>query len=92
MAHPSYVTDEELVAFEGPISIAACEKDGMLTKEKRYHAEDILNREGRNYQINLYCRVSHGFSVHGDMTNPVERYAKEQAFLQAVTWFDNWLL
>jgi len=31
--------------------------------------------------------VTHGFAVRGDMTNPVEKKAKEGAFDSAVKWF-----
>ncbi|KAK0629378.1 Alpha/Beta hydrolase protein [Bombardia bombarda] len=54
-------------------------------------AEEILKETGMPYQIGLYSGVEHGFSVRCDMSKKVERFAKEQAFYQAVTWFDNWL-
>jgi dienelactone hydrolase len=40
------------------------------------------------YQINLYSGVSHGFAVRSDLTNKLAKYAKEQAFYQAIFWFD----
>ncbi len=52
----------------------------------------ILAKKGDPYQINLYSQVEHGFAVRADLSQKHRRYAKEQAFLQAVTWFDNWLL
>ena len=51
-----------------------------------------MKKNGYPYQINLYSGVEHGFSVRGDITNKVIKYAKEQAFLQAVFWFDEYLL
>jgi hypothetical protein len=39
------------------------------------------------YQINLFSGVEHGFAVRGDPSKPDAKFAKEQAFLQAVTWF-----
>lgn len=58
----------------------------------RHRSEVILQEGGHPYQINLYSGVVHGFSVRGEMSNKVERFAKEQAFYQAVQWFDNFLL
>ena len=52
----------------------------------------ILQEGGYPYQINLYGGVSHGFAVRCDLSKKVEKYAKEQAFLQAVSWFDEHLL
>ena len=43
------------------------------------------------YQINLYSGCQHGFGVRADVSSPQAKFAKEQAFLQAVTWFDEHL-
>ncbi|KAI0133803.1 dienelactone hydrolase [Xylariales sp. AK1849] len=91
-AHPSFVDEEELAGFKGPLSIAAAETDEIFPSDKRHKAEEILAKGGLPYQINLYSQVVHGFSVRCDTSKKVEKYAKEQAFLQAVTWFDTWLL
>lgn len=91
-AHPSFVEEDELASITGPLSIAAAETDDIFTAEKRHKSEEILKKTGLPYQINLYSGVEHGFSVRGDVTNKVIKFAKEQAFLQAVFWFDEHLL
>ncbi|KAK0707356.1 dienelactone hydrolase [Lasiosphaeris hirsuta] len=91
-AHPSYVDEDELEAITGPLSIAAAETDGIFPAEKRHKSEEILKKIGVPYQINLYSGVSHGFAVRGDLSKKLEKYAKEQAFLQAVAWFDAHLI
>ncbi|KAI0026220.1 dienelactone hydrolase [Xylariomycetidae sp. FL0641] len=92
MAHPSFVDEAELEGFQAPLSIAAAETDEIFPAEKRHRSEEILKASGRQYQINLYSGTVHGFSVRCDTSKKHERYAKEQAFLQAVAWFDAWLL
>jgi len=92
LAHPSFVEEEELAAFKAPLAIAAAETDSIFTTEKRHQSEVILKEAGHPYQINLYGGVSHGFAVRCDLSKKIEKYAKEQAFLQAVTWFDEHLL
>lgn len=92
MAHPSFVDEDELAAITGPLSIAAAETDFIFPKEKRHKSEEILLKLGLPYQINLYSGVEHGFSVRCDVSKKVQRFAKEQAFLQAVQWFDEFLL
>ncbi|KAJ2903646.1 hypothetical protein MKZ38_009589 [Zalerion maritima] len=87
-AHPSFVEEDELAAITGPLSIAAAETDSIFPSEKRHKSEEILKDTGMPYQINLYSSVAHGFSVRGNMENKVEKWAKEQAFLQAISWFD----
>lgn len=91
VAHPSFVTEDEIKAVEGPLSIAAAETDGIFPPEKRHATEVILQEIKVPYQINLYSGAQHGFAVRGDLSVPVVKYAKEQAFLQAVYWFNEHL-
>lgn len=92
MAHPSFVDEDELASITGPLSIAAAETDEIFPAEKRHKSEEILQKVGHPYQINLYSGVVHGFSVRCDLSKRHEKFAKEQAFYQAVTWFDEYLL
>lgn len=84
--------EDELAAITGPLSIAAAETDSIFPTEKRHKSEEILQKTGQPYQINLYSGVEHGFSVRCDLSKKVEKFAKEQAFFQAVQWFDEYLL
>ncbi|PGH10657.1 hypothetical protein AJ79_05371 [Helicocarpus griseus UAMH5409] len=87
VAHPSFVTPEELGAIKGPYAISAAETDTIFPAEKRHQSEEILAKSGLPYQINLFSGVVHGFAVRGDLSNKVVKFAKEQAFVQAITWF-----
>lgn len=88
VAHPSFVEEAELEAIKGPMSIAAAETDTIFPVEKRHKSEEILAKIKVPYQINLFSGVSHGFSVRGDPKIPQEKWAKEEAFEQAVKWFN----
>jgi len=92
VAHPSFVEEEELAAIAGPLSIAAAETDQIFPAEKRHKSETILVETKQPYQINLYSGVVHGFSVRCDTSKKIEKFSKEQAFLQAVSWFDEHLI
>lgn len=92
MAHPSFVDEDELSNITGPLSIAAAESDSIFTTEKRHLSEEILQKTNQPYQINLYGGVVHGFAVRCNLDSKIEKFAKEQAFLQAIHWFDAWLL
>lgn len=88
--------EEEVEALEGPLSIAAAETDSIFPEEKRHKTEEILKGLSQGskklaYQINLYSSVSHGFATRADLSDKRQKYAKEQAFLQAVQWFDFYL-
>jgi len=91
LGHPSFVQEKELEEIQGPLSIAAAEIDSIFTVDKRHKSEEILSKVGMPYQINLYSQAQHGFAVRGDLTVPAVKFANEQAFVQARTWFDNWL-
>jgi dienelactone hydrolase len=87
-----FVEESELLAINGPLSIAAAETDPIFPAEKRHRSETILMETKQPFQINLYSGVSHGFSVRCDTSKKIEKYSKDQAFLQAVTWFDEHLV
>ncbi|KAJ5902065.1 hypothetical protein N7495_002593 [Penicillium taxi] len=90
-AHPTMMEPTELDGVEGPFSIAAAVRDFVFTTEKRRLAEDILDKKDIPYQINLFSDVEHGFSVRCDLSQPRQKFAKEQAFVQAVSWFKEYL-
>ncbi len=80
------------MAINGPLSISAAETDEIFTVEKRHKSEEILKETKQAYQINLFSGVSHGFTVRCDLSKKVEKFSKEQAFLQAIAWFDEYLI
>ena len=43
------------------------------------------------FQINLFSDVEHGFAVRCDLSQRRQRFAKENAFGQAVAWFDEYV-
>ncbi|KAJ5905168.1 uncharacterized protein N7473_002084 [Penicillium subrubescens] len=90
-AHPSFITHEELGAIQGPFSIAAAETDSIFTTKLRHESEDTLIKAGHPWQINLFSGVTHGFAVRGDLNVKIQKWAKEQAFVQAVAWFNQYL-
>ncbi|KAJ5086917.1 hypothetical protein NUU61_008224 [Penicillium alfredii] len=90
-AHPSFVTHELLGAIQGPFSIAAAEIDQIFTTQLRHESEDTLIKTGQPWQINLFGGVKHGFAVRGDLNDNKQKFAKEQAFYQAVLWFNQFL-
>ncbi|KAH8804457.1 dienelactone hydrolase [Xylogone sp. PMI_703] len=92
IAHPSFVEEEELSAILGPLCISAAETDPIFPAESRHRSEEILRETGQAYQISLFSGVLHGFAVRGETTLRVQKFAKEQAFLHAINWFNTWLI
>ncbi|RAH49638.1 alpha/beta-hydrolase [Aspergillus brunneoviolaceus CBS 621.78] len=90
-AHPTMMTAEELAAVEGPFCVAAAQHDPIFSAEKRRESEEILGKKDQPWQISVYSDVEHGFAVRGDPAARRVRFAKEQAFQQAVAWFGEYL-
>ena len=90
-AHPSLLGDDEIKAIAGPAAIAAAENDSMLDAARRSQVETLLAGTKIPYQVSLYSGTSHGFGVRANVSVPVQKFGKEEAFLQAVRWFDQWL-
>lgn len=90
-AHPSLLEDGEILGVKGPASVAAAENDSMMPPARRAAIEALLLNSTQPYQVALYSGTSHGFGVRANVSNPIEKFAKESAYLQAVRWFDNFL-
>jgi dienelactone hydrolase len=63
----------------------------LFGKDARHQAEDLLAKSKIPYQMSLYAGTEHGFAVRANISDKLQRYAKEEAYLQAVRWFDVWL-
>lgn len=88
-AHPSLLQDSEISAIAGPVSLAYAEDDSMLLPARRTEIEALLLPTNQFYSAALYSGTHHGFAVRGDITDIQQKEGKEEAFLQAVRWFDN---
>lgn len=89
-AHPSAWEDGEVTAIQGPLSIAAAETDSMMLPARRASLEGLLMNSTQGTQLTLYSGTSHGFGVRANVSDPWQKFGKEEAFLQAVRWFDKW--
>lgn len=65
--------------------------DTMMPPARRSQIEALLLNTTQAYTLSLYGSVAHGFGVRANVSDPRGKFAKEQAFFQAVRWFDTWL-
>jgi dienelactone hydrolase len=91
VADASFVTEEEWGGISGPICVAAGAKDHVFSTEERHGTEKILQTLGVPYQMTVYSQAGHGFAARGDVSKKEVKVAKQQAFHQAVAWFDAFL-
>lgn len=67
------------------------ETDATFNSTRRYAAEGLLQQADIPYQISLYSGTSHGFGVRANVSDPQQKFGKEAAFFQAVSWFNAWI-
>ncbi|KAI1429035.1 dienelactone hydrolase [Xylaria sp. FL1777] len=90
-AHPSNLANSEISAITGAVGVAAADGDTMMPPARRSEIEALLLNTTQPYTLSLYGSVSHGFGVRANVSDPRQKFGKEQAFFQAVRWFDTWL-
>ncbi|KAH3681683.1 hypothetical protein WICPIJ_007352 [Wickerhamomyces pijperi] len=93
LAHPSFVTIEEVAAIKKPVIISAAEVDSIFTRELRYQTEEKLVEIGADFQIDLFAakgKITHGFAVRGDISDKDIKHAKEQAFQDQLAYFEHY--
>lgn len=57
---------------------------------RRAEVESLLGQSGQPFLLTLYGGTSHGFGVRANISDPRQKFGKEEAFLQAVRFFNNW--
>ncbi|KAI5970003.1 hypothetical protein CANMA_000943 [Candida margitis] len=88
IAHPSFVTIEEVKAIKTPLIISASETDPIFTPELRKQTEDALaDLDDVRYEITLFSGTVHGYAVRGDISNPIVKYAKEKTLNDQLYFF-----
>lgn len=88
IAHPSFVSIDEVAAVKKPLLIAAAETDPIFTVELRHQTEAKLAEIKARYQLTLFSGVSHGYSVRGDLSVPEVRYAAWKTLTDQIAWFN----
>ncbi|ODQ65187.1 dienelactone hydrolase family protein [Nadsonia fulvescens var. elongata DSM 6958] len=88
IAHPSFLSIEEIEAIKGPLYISGAETDEIYTEELRAETEKVLAEKKKVYLLARFSNTSHGFAVRGDTSVPDVKWAKEKTFYDMAGWFD----
>lgn len=89
VAHPSFVTIEEVEAIKKPLLISAAEVDELFPPEMRHKTEASLAKIGARYQLDLFSGVTHGWAMKGDPKDPVVNYAMNKTLADQIHWFNH---
>ncbi|EUC28987.1 hypothetical protein COCCADRAFT_107727 [Bipolaris zeicola 26-R-13] len=91
IAHPSFMNESHVSAVEAPLYIAAPSTDSLFLPDARARTVEILTQSEKNFNMQIFSNVTHGFATRGNLTDSYEKWAKEQCFENFVEWFDYWL-
>ncbi|KAM5527948.1 dienelactone hydrolase family protein [Fusarium oxysporum f. sp. phaseoli] len=89
-AHPSLLTTEEVKAVQRPLGLASAENDPAFPLQQQTETNIILGQLGHGFAASLYSGVIHGFAVRANLSDPEQKFAKEEAFSQAARFFKLW--
>lgn len=56
-----------------PLFLSCAETDFTFPHEFRNRAVDIMDKENKEYQLQLFSGVEHGFALRCDLSKPYER-------------------
>ena len=91
MAHPSFLTKEELQEIRVPVQIIAPETDPMYTPELKAFTLAVLPSLGVPFSYEYFPGLEHAFATRGNRNEPKEMAGLERAKNAAVSWFRPWL-
>jgi dienelactone hydrolase len=91
IAHPSFLQQHHFANLQAPLFMSCAESDQTFDDEARNLAVSIMKGGKKEFQLQLFSGVEHGFALRGDMENKYERWVKESSLRGVVEWFDFWL-
>ncbi|KAF2429128.1 alpha/beta-hydrolase [Tothia fuscella] len=89
--HPAFLEEHHFANLKGPLFLSCSETDFTFGPENRRKAEEVMTRDKKTYQFQLFSGVNHGFALRCNLDDPYEKYVKEQSFIGIIGWFDFWL-
>ncbi|KAH7028446.1 dienelactone hydrolase [Macrophomina phaseolina] len=91
IAHPSFMNESHVFGVNAPIFFSVPNTDKLFAPEQRNRAVEIMTKGEKSFNMQIFSNVGHGFATRAHLSNPYERWAKEQSFKSFVEWFDFWL-
>ncbi|CZS75194.1 unnamed protein product [Fusarium graminearum] len=100
IAHPSFLNESDIFKIKGkksipiqikPIFLSVPATDKLFEPEQRSRTVEILSQGSGRFNMQIFSNVGHGFASRARLTDPYEKWAKEQHFKSFVDWFDFWL-
>lgn len=90
-AHPAFLKESHFRNLQAPVFLSCAETDHTFSTKDRNRAIDMLKEDRKEYQLQLFSGVKHGFALRCNLDDPYERMVKERSLSGIVGWFDFWL-
>ncbi|TEB21715.1 alpha/beta-hydrolase [Coprinellus micaceus] len=87
-AHPAFLTESDFAKITKPLLLSCAETDSTFPRTSLYRATDILAQNKKQYHVQVFSGVSHGFATRADPNDPNAVWAKEQSARGVVEWFN----
>ncbi|KAH7399178.1 dienelactone hydrolase [Phaeosphaeria sp. MPI-PUGE-AT-0046c] len=91
IAHPSFMNESHVSGIKAPIYFSVLNTDKLFEPDARSRTVEILTKENKRFNMQIFSDVGHGFATRAQLSDPYERWAKEQSFKSFVDWFDAYL-
>ncbi|KAK4499359.1 hypothetical protein PRZ48_009872 [Zasmidium cellare] len=90
-AHPAFLKDHHFRNLKAPLYLSCAEIDHTFGTESRNKAVDMMIEDKKEYGLQLFHGVEHGFALRANLDVPYEGWCKEQSLKSLVAYFDYWL-
>ncbi|TXC09235.1 hypothetical protein FocTR4_00004556, partial [Fusarium oxysporum f. sp. cubense] len=74
-----------------PIFFSVPSTDKLFEPAQRSRTIEILTENNKQFNMQVFANVGHGFASRARLTDPYEKWAKEASFKSFVDWFDFWM-
>lgn len=87
-AHPAFLKDQHFEKITRPLFLSCADNDFTFPPDARNKGINILRDANKQYSLQVFSGVEHGFALRCDLSKPYERWAKEQSIRGISEYFD----
>ncbi|KAK2678876.1 Dienelactone hydrolase [Fusarium oxysporum f. sp. vasinfectum] len=91
IAHPSFLKESDVFYVQEPIFFSVPSTDKLFEPAQRSRTIEILTENNKQFNMQVFANIGHGFASRARLTDPYEKWAKEASFKSFVDWFDFWM-